>query len=91
MKPKYGCSPEQIGHYNCCQIKTPLEIKGDLSSSAWQQAPKSPRFVDMVTGIPGFFDTRMAALWDKKYLYIGDSSPPKETDILCQTFASGTR
>jgi len=25
----------------------------------------------MVTGIPGFFDTKIAALWDKKYFYVG--------------------
>ena len=34
-------------------------------------APKSPRFVDMASGTPGLYDTRMAALWDETYLYVG--------------------
>lgn len=68
---KYGCSLEDIGHYNCYKIDQPIEITGLLNNPFWQKAPKSPRFVDMVSGEPGFFDTKMAALWDEKYLYIG--------------------
>ena len=37
----------------------------------WQAADQSPRFTDMVTGEPGFYDTRAAALWDDEYLYVG--------------------
>ncbi|TEU14387.1 MAG: hypothetical protein E3J21_16000, partial [Anaerolineales bacterium] len=44
---------------------------GLLDESSWQKAEKSPRFVDMVTGEPGLFDTRATALWDDDYLYIG--------------------
>lgn len=36
----------------------------------WSIAPQSPRFVDMVSGEPGFFDTRAAALWDDHALHI---------------------
>jgi hypothetical protein len=36
----------------------------------WDAAPRSPRFVDMVSGEPGFFDTRAAALWDDHALHI---------------------
>jgi len=36
----------------------------------WTRAPWSPRFADMVTGHPGFFDTRAAALWDDENLYV---------------------
>jgi hypothetical protein len=45
-------------------------VDGHLSEAAWQQAPKSPRFADMVTGDPAIFDTRAAALWDDTNLYI---------------------
>ena len=45
-------------------------IDGDLSKPVWRQAPRSPRFVDMVTGDPAIFDTRSAALWDDQNLYI---------------------
>lgn len=57
--------------YICYRTPEPLAITGRLDESVWQRAPKSPRFVDMVTGLPGFFDTRAAALWDDEYLYVG--------------------
>lgn len=37
---------------------------------ALQRAPRSPRFVDMVTGEPGIFDTRAAVVWDEQHLYV---------------------
>ena len=36
----------------------------------WQKALRSPRFVYMVTGVPGFYNTEAAALWDDENLYI---------------------
>jgi hypothetical protein len=45
-------------------------VDGSLTESAWLRAPKSPRFVDMVTGEPGYFDTRAAALWDDECFYV---------------------
>lgn len=56
--------------YTCYRVKEPLTIDGRLDKPAWQLAPKSPRFVDMVSGEPGFFDTRAAALWDDTYFYV---------------------
>jgi hypothetical protein len=41
-----------------------------VDETAWLKAPRSPRFVDMVTGEPGYFDTRAAALWDEEGLYV---------------------
>ena len=64
-------SERDIAHYTCYRTRAPIAIDGRLSDPAWQQAPRSPRFVDMVTGDPAFFDTRAAALWDDQYLYIG--------------------
>ena len=57
--------------YTCYRTRAPLRIDGRLDQAAWAAAPKSPRFVDMVTGHPAFFDTRAAALWDDENLYIG--------------------
>jgi len=42
-----------------------------LDEPCWQKALRSPRFVDLVTGRPGLYDTRMAALWDEEALYVG--------------------
>lgn len=46
-------------------------MDGNLDKEPWRSAVKSHRFVDLVSGEPGFMDTRMAALWDEKALYIG--------------------
>ena len=56
--------------YTCLRTPLPIAIDGDLSKPVWQRAPRSPRFVDMVTGAPGYYDTRMACLWDDAKLYV---------------------
>lgn len=71
MKNAYGCSDQDLAHYTCYRTREPLAVTGRLTEAAWQAAPKSPRFVDMVTGAPALFDTRAAGLWDDKNLYIG--------------------
>lgn len=62
-------SPEKPIDYICQRVSEPITIDGNLEKPVWQQAQKSPRFVDMVTGHPGFFNTQAAALWDEKNLY----------------------
>ena len=71
MTKRYGCDDRDVGHYTCRRVSERIEIDGRLSEACWQRASKSPRFVDMVTGAPGFLDTRVAALWDDENLYIG--------------------
>jgi len=70
MSPAYGCSEQDIGHYTCLRVQETPCVDGDLTKSVWQKTVKSPRFVDLVTGEPGFWDTRMSALWDDTRLYI---------------------
>jgi len=65
------CREEDIAHYTCYRTRQPLAIDGFLSEQAWQKAPRSARFVDTVTGLPGLFDTRTAALWDDDNFYVG--------------------
>lgn len=57
--------------YRCYRTPAPLTIDGLLDEPVWQMAPRSPRFVDVVSGTPGLYDTRAAALWDDEHLYIG--------------------
>jgi hypothetical protein len=64
-------SESNVAHYTCYRTQEPLAIHGRLTEAVWQKAPKSPRFVDMVTGQPAIFDTRAAVLWDDHFLYIG--------------------
>jgi hypothetical protein len=59
-----------VAQYTCYRTRGPLKVDGLLDEAAWQRAPRSPRFVDMVTGQPGYFDTRAAALWDDENLYV---------------------
>jgi hypothetical protein len=60
----------EAAHYTCYRTPSPITIDGDLNKTAWQCALKSPRFVDMISGAPGFFDTHAAALWDEAALYV---------------------
>ncbi len=68
---RYGCSENDIAHYTCMRVPGPIIIDGNLDKPVWQKAIKSPRFVDMATGDPGWYETRAAALWDSNNFYIG--------------------
>jgi hypothetical protein len=54
----------------CLRTPAPIEIDGDLTKEPWTRAARAPRFGDMVTGDPGYFDTRAAVLWDDHNLYV---------------------
>jgi hypothetical protein len=56
--------------YQCYKINQKLVIDGNLHKPVWQQAIKSPRFIDVIRGNPGLYDTRSALLWDDEYLYV---------------------
>eukprot|EP00698_Gefionella_okellyi_P004325 TRINITY_DN14003_c0_g1_i1.p1 TRINITY_DN14003_c0_g1~~TRINITY_DN14003_c0_g1_i1.p1 ORF type:complete len:266 (+),score=29.77 TRINITY_DN14003_c0_g1_i1:119-916(+) len=56
--------------YTCHRTATPPSLDGRADSICWQKAARSARFVDMVSGDPGFFDTRSAAVWDNENLYV---------------------
>ena len=57
-------------NYICYRTPSPISIDGDLNKGIWKNACKSPRFVDMISGAPGFFDTQAAALWDDEAFYV---------------------
>lgn len=71
MKPPYGNPDHTLAHYTCHRAAGPVVVDGDLEKPVWRRAPRSARFVDLVTGEPGFFDTRVACLWDEAALYVG--------------------
>jgi hypothetical protein len=66
----YGCGQEDLAHYTCRRTDRAPIIDGSLEDTCWRRAERSGRFVDLVTGTPGFLDTRMAAVWDDEALYI---------------------
>jgi hypothetical protein len=51
-------------------VTEPVRIDGRLDEKCWQTAPRSPRFVDVLTGEPTLHDTRAAVLWDDRNLYV---------------------
>src|SRR5438445_13756621 len=70
------CEPAR---YTCYRAAGPIVIDGRLSEPDWDLAPKSTPFVDIVTGEPAWFDTRVALLWDDEHLYFGFSV--EEADV----------
>jgi hypothetical protein len=66
----YGIDDAEIAHCSCRRTSGPLAIDGNLDKPAWRAAVRSPRFVDMVTGEPGFLGTQAAAIWDDENLYV---------------------
>ncbi len=71
MDRNHKCPGNKIGCYTCFRTEKPIRVDGRLDKACWQEAPSSPRFVDMVTGAPGFWDTRVSSLWDDQNLYVG--------------------
>jgi hypothetical protein len=74
--------PQELAHYTCYRTAGALTIDGRLDELSWKLAPRSSRFVDIVTGQPAWFDTRVALLWDDVNLYFGFTA--EETDV-CAT------
>ena len=71
MNQDYRISEDRIAHINCNRLNTTISLDGNLEKPVWKEAEKSRRFVDMVNGEQAFLDTRAAALWDDKALYVG--------------------
>lgn len=67
---KFPCPDDGIAHYTAYHINEPIHIDGRLDEKVWQEAPSSPRFVDIISGKPGQFDTHAIVLWDETNLYV---------------------
>lgn len=62
---------DQVAEYIAYRVDDPPTIDGRLDEPCWQHAPRSPRFVDLVSGGATVHDTRIAVLWDDLNLYVG--------------------
>src|SRR5580658_2209932 len=65
--------------YTCYRAAGPIVVDGKLDEASWRAAPRSNRFVDIVTGEKAWFDTRVALLWDDECLYFGFEA--EENDV----------
>jgi hypothetical protein len=65
------CREEDIPHYTAYNITDTITIDGKLDEMIWQNATRSSRFTDLVSGDSAWLDTRAAVLWDDQNLYVG--------------------
>jgi hypothetical protein len=70
MPPAYGVGEERLTHITCHRAASRIAVDGDLAKPAWRDAEHSPRFVDMVSGEPALYDTRVACQWDDERFYV---------------------
>jgi len=70
MSHGYGVAEDRLTHVTCYRAREPIAIDGDLTKPAWREAARSPRFVDMVSGEPALYDTRVACQWDDERFYV---------------------
>lgn len=70
VQSKFPCDPEAAAHYTAYRVHEPIKVNGRLDEKAWGAVPHSSRFVDIITGKPAMYDTRVGVLWDEKNLYV---------------------
>jgi hypothetical protein len=63
----YGSTP---GSYTAFRSSGKIVPDGRATSAAWAAVPRTPRFVDMLTGAAAPLDTTASVLWDDENLYI---------------------
>src|SRR5690348_9516638 len=64
-------SGDKLEHYPAYRAAGAITVDGRLDEPSWALAPQSTAFVDIVTGKPAWFETRVAILWDDENLYFG--------------------
>lgn len=69
-----------LARYTCYRTVDEIRLDGRLDEVSWQKAPPSEPFVDIVSGEPAWYETRVALLWDERYLYFGFTVP--ETNVV---------
>ena len=70
MSEHYGVGEDRLAHLTCHRAHGPIAIDGDLAKPAWRSQQRSSRFVDMVSGAPALYDTRVACQWDEAFFYV---------------------
>jgi hypothetical protein len=70
-KSQFPCAEKDIPHYTAYRLKEPIKVDGVLDEPGWRSAPRSSRFVDLISGQATLYDTRAALLWDDNQFYVG--------------------
>ena len=66
----FPCDKNTIEQYTAYRTAKPPVIDGKLDEEIWTKVPRSPRFVDLVSGGKTLHDTRAAVCWDQENLYV---------------------
>jgi len=66
----YGVGEDRLTHVTAHRAPARIAVDGDLDKPAWRAVPRSPRFVDMVSGEPALYETRVACQWDAERFYV---------------------
>ena len=66
----FPCDKHAIEQYTAYRTTKPPVIDGKLDEEIWTKIPRSPRFVDLVSGGKTLHDTRAAVCWDQENLYV---------------------
>ena len=67
---KFPCPEDEVARYTAHRINEPVRIDGSLDEPVWQHAPRSPRFIDILSGGRTIHDTHAMVVWDDTHLYI---------------------
>lgn len=59
---RFPCHETEISHYTAYRTGESIRIDGQLEEASWKTVPRSPRFVDLISGSPTIHDTRAAVL-----------------------------
>ena len=67
---RFPCPEDGIARYTAYRVVEPIQIDGRLDEAAWVRAPRSPRFVDILSGGRTIHDTHAMVVWDETNLYV---------------------
>ena len=67
---KFPCPDNEIARYTALRVSEPIRIDGKLDEAIWSRAPRSPRFIDILTGASTIHDTHAMVVWDDTNLYV---------------------
>jgi Carbohydrate-binding family 9 len=67
---KFPCPENEIARYTAHRVREPIRVDGKLDEPVWQRVPRSPRFIDILSGERTIHDTHAMVVWNDTNLYI---------------------
>ena len=49
---KFPCSEAEVAHYTAHRTREKIKVDGRLDENSWKAVPRSPRFIDILSGKP---------------------------------------